>query len=263
MYYNVRIKIFPDGHKQYFWSEKLIFRLDEENDPPALVEAVKRNRKRAALRRSICSFDREEDVDFEFEPVRRRDNMSHSINVVYDLARSNDFNWFITLTLDGKKVNRYDYDECAEAIKLFTHRLRNRGCKWLIVPEQHKDGAYHFHGLVAGDLPLTDSGKTCYNEANQQECPIYNLANYEFGFTTVTQIMKPERTASYIAKYLTKQIAVPKGRKCYWASKSLARPTVEYVDATDDSDFAFGVPPGVRYVKEIDGEYGRFVISEE
>lgn len=285
MIYNVRVKTYPDGHKQYFWSDEPIFRLDEENDSPELVESVKKRRKQAALNRAVHSFDvvDVDDPDSEGEEfTRRRWNLSRAVQVVYDIARSNSFQWFITLTINGEKIDRYDYDSCSKAVQLFTRRLAKLGCKWLIVPEQHKDGAYHFHGLVAGDLPLTPSGKTCYNEAEQKELPIYNLANYEFGFTTVTQIIQPDRTASYIAKYLTKQIAVPKGKKCYWASRSLARPTVEYMstyrdvpvvdeDTGDltyirdyqDSDWVFGFPSGIRYVKEIENEYGRFVISEE
>lgn len=282
MLYNVRIKTYPDGHRQYIWSENPIFRLDMENDSPALIEDVKRRYDAIALKRKISKFDvyegelLEEDIPFRF-----RSNLSRAVNTVYDIARSNEFQWFITLTIDGKKVDRYDYDSCADAIKKFTDRLRKLGCKWLIVPEQHKDGAYHFHGLVQGDLPLTPSGKTCYNEAEDQVIPIYNLANYEFGFTTVTQVQKPNQTATYIAKYLTKRITVPKGKKCYWASKSLARPTVEYLNTVHDcvyfddethelrsvreydGTWSWGFPDGVRYVKEIETEYGRFVISEE
>lgn len=211
MFYNVRIKTYPDGHKQYFWSENPIFRLDEENDPPELIENAKRQRHFAKLRREIQSFDRVENIDCEDASFfRYKCNLSRSVNEIYDIARSNEFEWFITLTLDGKKVNRYDYISCADAIKKFTDRLRKLGCKWLIVPEQHKDGAYHFHGLEAGDLPLTPSGKLWYDKIAQRKVPIYNLANYEFGFTSATRIMYPERTASYVAKYLTKQIAVPK-----------------------------------------------------
>lgn len=282
MYYNVRIKTYPDGHKQYFWSENPIFRLDEEIDFPELVESVKRKRRQSKLRREIQSFDREEDIeDDDVSYLRSGRNIRRTVNEVYDIARSNEFNWFINLTLSDKYVNRYDYCSCADAVKKFTDRLRKLGCKWLIVPEQHKDGAYHFHGLVQGDLPLTPSGKTCYNKADGIRLPIYNLANYEYGFTNVTQIMHPKKTASYIAKYLTKQIAVPKGKKCYWASKSLARPTVEYLSTTEklfvhdpdegcdvmidyqDPAWAYGYLSGIRYVKEIESEYGRFVISEE
>lgn len=76
-------------------------------------------------------------------------------------------------------------------------------------------------------------------------------------------IKDPQRVATYIAKYLTKDISVPKGRKCYWASRSLAKPTVDYVDMPGDS-FLWDVWATARYTKAIDaGEYGRFIIDEE
>ena len=51
--------------------------------------------------------------------------------------------------------------------------------------------------------------------------------------------------------------------KCYWASRSLAKPTVDYVDMPGDS-FLWDVWATARYTKEIDaGEYGRFIIAEE
>lgn len=159
--------------------------------------------------------------------------------------------------------------------------LRRVVLKWVIVPEQHEDGAYHFHGLVAGNLPLTPSGKKWYNKVERKLVPVYNVGNYEFGWTTATEILSPHKVSSYVAKYLTKQIAVPKGKKCYWASKSLARPTVKYLSTTEklfvhdpdegcnvmidyqDPAWAHGYLSGIRYVKEIDNKYGRFVISEE
>lgn len=92
---------------------------------------------------------------------------------------------------------------------------------------------------------------------------VYNLNNFEFGYTTAMEIRDPARVATYIAKYLTKELSVPKGRKCYWASRSLAKPTVEYVDMPGDS-FMWDIYAPARYTKEIDaGEYGRFIIAEE
>ena len=58
--YNVRIKTYPDGHKQYFWSEEKIFRLDEDLDSSELVDSVKRKRHFSKLFREIQSFDRVE-----------------------------------------------------------------------------------------------------------------------------------------------------------------------------------------------------------
>lgn len=280
--YNVRVKTFPDGHKQYIWADHFIFRLDLEDDSPVLIEDVKRRYDRISLKRKISKFCLYEgELPEEDVSVRFKRNLSRAINVVYDLARSNEFDWFITLTLNPEYVDRYDYESCSSIIKKFTDRLRKYGCKWLIVPEQHEDGAFHFHGLVSGDLPLTPSGKTWYNEVEGYTQPVYNLATYEFGWTTATEIVHPDRCATYVTEYLTKKPCVPKGKKCYWASKSLVRPEIDYVTTfrdvmyadeqtgevrvvrDHDTDWGFGFPTGVRYIKEIETEYGRFIISEE
>lgn len=232
MWYNVRIKTFPDGHKQYFYSEEKILRdiPDEFKEP-----------KRPKLK-----------FDIPEEKGRLRRNMSRAVNQVYDLARANHFDWFITLTLDPNVVDRSDYSQCAMVIRLFTDRLRHNGNQWIIVPELHKDGkSYHFHGLVSGDLDLT------HWKGN-----VYNLNNFEFGYTTAMPIDDPNRVATYIAKYLTKDIAVPKGRKCYWASRSLAKPTVEYVEM-EDVMFQWSIYDNARYKKEIICEYGHYLICEE
>lgn len=232
MWYNVRVKTFPDGHKQYFYSENLILRdIPEEYKP----EKVKRK------------FSKPDKGD------KYSNNLKRAVNQVYDLARANHFDWFITLTLDSKCVDRTDYGQCAMLIRLFTDRLRHNGNKWLIVPELHSDGkSYHFHGLVQGELDLT-----------HWKGEVYNLNNFEFGYTTAMRIKDPQRVATYIAKYLTKQLAVPKGRKCYWASRSLDKPTVEYI-RMDELEFKWGIYDFARYTKEIDaGEHGRFIIAEE
>lgn len=232
MWYNVRVKTFPDGHKQYFWSENYILR-----DVPEEFKVQK-------MRRKFTEPDNE---------GRFPNNLKRAVNQVYDLARANHFDWFITLTFDPKKVDRTNYDACTGLIKLFTDRLRKHGNKWLIVPELHSDGkSYHFHGLVQGELDLI-----------HWKGEVYNLNNFEFGYTTAMEIRDPARVATYIAKYLTKELSVPKGRKCYWASRSLAKPTVEYVDMPGDS-FMWDIYAPARYTKEIDaGEYGRFIIAEE
>lgn len=72
MWYNVRVKTFPDGHKQYFFSEKYILR-----DVPDEYKDKKTKRKSS-------------DSDFE---GRFRGNMNRAVNQVYDLARANHFDW--------------------------------------------------------------------------------------------------------------------------------------------------------------------------
>lgn len=108
MLYNLRIKSFPDGTKQYFFSEFVKERdYSIEKGAPA----------------GECTEE------------KQRENAKRAVQVVYDLARSNDFDWFITLTFDPERVDRYDYDSCADAVKRFTKMLCKNGNRWIIVPE--------------------------------------------------------------------------------------------------------------------------------
>lgn len=222
MYYNVRTKQFPDGTMQYMYSERMKQRGYELKEKKHTGESVKR---------------------------KERENMSRAVQKVYDLARSNHFDWFITMTFDPKKVDRYSYDACADALKEFTHLLCLHGNQWIVVPEQHKDGAYHFHGLVSGDLNLT-----------LHKDGVYNLLDYQYGFTTATKIQDRKRVATYIAKYLTKEITVPKGRKRYWASRSLAKPIEDVVIMTSEE---YGEIYNVaRYQKVMDSPFGTYLLCE-
>lgn len=222
MYYNVRVKTYLDGTKQYMYSE----RIKEKGYKVEKREKTGQNVER-----------------------KERDNMIRAVQKVYDLARSNVFDWFITMTFDPAKVDRYDYDACVDAIKGFTKKLCKDGNQWIIVPEQHKDGAYHFHGLVSGDLDLT-----YYADG------VYNLNNYGYGFTTATKIRDRARVSTYIAKYLTKLITVPKGRKRYWASRSLQCPIEEFVVMSTEE---YGeIYNSARFQKVIDSPFGCFIMCE-
>ncbi len=222
MYYNVRKKGFPDGTMQYMYFER-----GKQKD----YEQEKKEKSGKHIEK------------------KEKDNMSRAIQKVYDLARANEFDWFVTMTFNQALVNRYDYGCCSDALKKFTQRLCMDGNTWLIVPEQHRDGAFHFHGLVSGDLDLT-----------HWKGDVYNLNDFKWGFTTATPIKDRKRVSSYIAKYLTKEIVVPKGRKRYWASRALKKPTEDYVVM---STAEFGeLFNDARYQKVIDSPYGKFVFCE-
>ena len=85
----------------------------------------------------------------------KKDYRSRSVRrakqTIYEIARNGQWDWFVTLTLSPDQVNRYDYGECSKKVSKWLNNLR-RTCqdmKYLVVPELHKDGAYHFHGLFA------------------------------------------------------------------------------------------------------------------
>lgn len=156
-----------------------------------------------------------------------KNSMNRTINKVYHLSRSNIWDWFITLTFDPEKVNSFDYGNCTKKLKNWLDIVK-RSCpdlKYIIVPEKHKSGRFHFHGLFADceGLEFTDSGHT-----TKGGIPIYNVGRYKLGFSTATKVTDNERVTKYISKYITKDLcAVSVGKKRYWASRNLAECPVE------------------------------------
>ena len=96
------------------------------------------------------------------------------------LALANDFQYFVTLTLDPAKIDRYDGAAVTKALSRWCDNMvRRHGLRYILVPERHKDGAFHFHGFMAGPgLQVTASG----HQIGGREA--YNLPQWTLGFTT-------------------------------------------------------------------------------
>ena len=121
-------------------------------------------------------------------------------------------------------------------ISIWLNNLKKRyapDLKYIVVPELHKSGRYHFHGLFAdiGNMELVDSGKRLPDGEI-----IYNLGNYDLGFTTATRIKDNARVSSYITKYISKDLcAVTNGKKRYWNSRNLNKVRIdEYILTPDE-----------------------------
>lgn len=153
-----------------------------------------------------------------------RVSLSRSRNNLYYIARSNVWNWFVTLTIAPDKMDRYDFKNCSKKVRKWFDNLRQRKCKdmyYLIVPEMHKDGAWHFHGLLGGckGLSFVDSG-----HVTEEGEPIYNFEDWKYGFSTATAVTDSSRVSSYVCKYITKEMCeAVKGRQRYWVSQNVQR----------------------------------------
>lgn len=153
-----------------------------------------------------------------------------TINSIYDIARCNTWDWFFTFTFAPDKVkDRYDYAELSKVMSQWLRNIHKRKCPdmvYLVVPEQHKDGAWHFHGLFANceGLTMVDSGKQ-----DDKSRPIYNIHDFKLGFTTATAVGDSAKACSYLVKYITKELcaATPNMRR-YWASRNCVRPVEEF-----------------------------------
>lgn len=169
----------------------------------------------------------------------------HSLNrtksKIYTYARCVKWQWFITFTFSNEKTNRYDYDECSRLVRSWLHNQRRNApdLQYLIVPEQHKDGAWHFHGLLAntGKIKFSDSGKK-----DKKGKKIYNMSKWTNGFTTATAVGDIYKVSNYIGKYITKELCeITKGKQRYFVSQNMLDPTesVFFVDENNENFIEF------------------------
>ena len=83
---------------------------------------------------------------------------------------------------------------------------------------------------------------------------------HKYGLNTATAIEHSGKAAGYLAKYMAKDMKIPKGKKRYWASKSLQRPTCEY---SDSSYYQQDLTESIcDFLKVINGKFGRVSIAD-
>lgn len=179
-------------------------------------------------------------------------NLSRARTSILALVLCNRFEYFCTFTFDGDKFDRYDLALVAKKLRRWFSNFKTRfapNFDYLIVPERHKDGAWHFHGLVRG-LPASEftvPAKIPVRDRDTQKIKLVpNTSHYvrwsryskTFGFFDCSCIKNYEACAMYVAKYITKDLeTVCKGSHLYFASKGLRRP--ELVFDAPDTPFPF------------------------
>lgn len=163
-------------------------------------------------------------------------------------AFANSFRWFVTFTFNQEKVNSFDYETAKETLLKWCRRMRDRYRQfdYLMIPELHKSGAVHFHGLL-GDIPACfvaatnpKTGAIIIRHGRQ----VYNLTDWEYGFSDCEEIESQERAALYITKYVTTALLTDKtmyNKKRYFNSQGLAKPAVTF-DMSDNTDLDGFIP---------------------
>lgn len=124
--------------------------------------------------------------------------------------------------------------------------------EYLLVPELHKSGRLHFHGLFRNvknwrlsPAISPKTGRVIYKNGSR----IYNLVNYKLGFTTVSKIKNQEAVTIYISKYITKGLLDLKNKKHYWRSKSLNLPRYDYYKSNPDEIYDILKDYNITYEK--------------
>lgn len=271
MSYNIKIKAFGNGEVEVCTYKQGVRQL---SDPERAYEADERDARGKAhgeIAENNLTYNPFTDkVEWltEFESVeldeyKKQHSLMSSLNrtrsALYDYSRQCKWEYFITLTFSPDKVDRYDFVACMSKACKWIMNQRNRNApllKYVLVPEQHKDGAWHVHGVLCdtGRMVFVDSGKRCKGQV------IYNLSGWKYGFSTATAVTNTYKVSAYIVKYITKELcAVTAGRQRYYVSKSIPKPEVitEFVDPKEMDSYiqtiadSFGAD--LEYQKSISG----------
>lgn len=165
-------------------------------------------------------------------------------NKLFDIVNCNKFDYFITLTLDKKKIDRNDYTAIIKKLNTYLdNRVRRSGLYYIGVPELHKNGGFHFHFLVNDVLQLEPSGTYIRPTGGKpvkadtvrrsgfslEDCKeVYNISDWSLGFTTAIKTYGDiKAVANYVGKYITKGDKKVGGR-WYYSGGKLQKPVFEY-----------------------------------
>lgn len=188
----------------------------------------------------VFEFPDREKQEENVNEEKLENNISRARATIFELAMCNDWQYFVTLTLSPKKYDRYNLEKFRKDLSKFINNY-NTHCKlnikYMFVPEQHQDGAWHMHGFIKG---LTEQEVEPFKIKFGQKLPQYiidritegrEVCNWiqfadKFGYTVLEAVRSKEAASMYVMKYISKNLAKSikdLGAHLYYCSKGLKR----------------------------------------
>ena len=198
-------------------------------------------------------------------------SLNRSRDNIYQLVHCNEWEWFVTLTFDSK-FDRTDYDLLLKKLRKWLSNLKQRyspDLKYIIIPEEHKrleengKKAYHFHGLFSdcGNLNFDDAfyKNTKRPIFSKNGLRVYNLRQYNLGYSSATKVQNTDRCSNYMTKYITKALCIrQKGKRRFLNSHNLEKPVIELYLMDDESFSNFLPIEDINYYKSVNCDIGSF-----
>lgn len=193
---------------------------------------------------SLRLEDRAESKHYE---TKLDNSISRTRKLLLEKALCNPWEWFCTLTIDKSKYDRYNLKAFYKDFSQWLRDYRKKGYKidYLLVPELHKDNAWHLHGFFSG-LPELESFSAMRKRGIKVPdylvfSEFFNWSAYQdkFGFCSFGRIKSPIRSAFYISKYITKdhdRMVTDLGAKMFYSSQGLNK-AVTHGEVYGHSDF--------------------------
>ncbi len=212
VYCNAKVQTLRDGTKKITCFSRPVFRRDgfEEIEFKSLYEAE-------------CELLRPPRQEIKKKSVKNMtDSTRRAKNKIFEIALANKWDYMITGTLDGDIIDRYDAAAFGKKLKKWLdNQVQRRGISYLVIPERHKDGAIHIHGLISEGLDMIPSGtykipgkkkpvklstlkKRGIKPEDAQE--VFNIKGWKYGFSTAVKIGGSDTDAQKVSTYMTKYI---------------------------------------------------------
>lgn len=145
-------------------------------------------------------------------------SLSRTKREIRELCLCNDFEYFATITVNSQNADRFSLQACQDLLCKKLHKMRrkvrNTGkqkIKYLFITEKHKDGAFHFHGLIS-NLPDLYTNSNGYLSSRILD---------EIGFNSFSRIKSYNKCCNYITKYITKDCIKNEHNMIYMRSRNL------------------------------------------
>lgn len=185
----------------------------------------------------VSSFGSSQPVDDSVKHDSKLDaSLSRARRSVLELALCNPWMYFCTFTISPDKFDRHDLSSFDKKFKQFLRDFRKSSgvsLPFVLVPEQHKDGSWHMHGLFGADITpflksFHDVSYAVPRALLDGDFYTWDAYSSRFGFCSFGLIRDPVACAFYITKYVTKDLsdsAIPVGMHLYSCSRGLNRAT--------------------------------------
>lgn len=148
--------------------------------------------------------NKKKDIKFDYEGdfAKSDSSLARTRSIVREYARCNNWEYFCTFTISPDKFDRFDLSGFYKSFSKYINNLNSRRqdnakLLYMLIPEQHENGSWHFHGLMTG-IP---DDQLQVNENGYLDWP--KLRN-KFGFCSLSPVRDHEAVIKYIQKYITK-----------------------------------------------------------
>lgn len=154
--------------------------------------------------------------------TKLENNISRTKSKVFEYAYCNEFDYFVTLTINPAKYDRFNlsayYKDFSQWLQNYKKKYKT-SIKYLFIPEMHQDGAWHLHGFMSGIIPE----QLVINEHGYLDWELYKN---KFGWISLDKIRNQEACSKYITKYVNKDLEdsiKDLNAHMYYPSKGLKR----------------------------------------